>query len=252
MNGNGRPHVSEKKKQMINTLLNKDSRVSLKFAATSIGLPHTMTWNFLMRELKLHTSHTIIKCINKPMIWTSKIRFVLQDVVKVDSDIIQISLNDWNFLISVHLCSLDLSTSQTVSYGLRTSKKRFRNGKQRTSALFWCAVSKKLIGTYIFGNNNGAWEPYKNLLRHFAIPKLWKYPEITIFNRRMLLLASSLLYISILTKRTTAIGCRELSPIHALFTHRNFRLVTILWGYLKKIVYSEPPNIIPELDTTFT
>lgn len=53
MGGNGRPLISEEKKEMIRKIFNEDPRASLRNAATQVGLHHTTIWNFLKRELEL-------------------------------------------------------------------------------------------------------------------------------------------------------------------------------------------------------
>lgn len=68
----------------------------------------------------------------------------------------------------------------------------------------------------------------------------------------MVLRFSPLMYLSSWTKSSPTVGWENLVAFNGFLTYRILKIVTSFWGYLKYIVYYEPPNTIVEQETQIT
>ena len=250
LGGNGRPQISDEKKEMIRSMFNENPTVSLRTAATQVGVHHTTIWSFLRRELKLYpyklqmaqqlSEEDETKRINFARYCRAELRFDSEFLKRVVfTDECKFSLSGF---VNKQNCRI---------WGSERPNEVYQTPHNSPSVMVWCGVSKnEIIGPYFFGNETVTGESYKKLLRYYAFPKLRDYPDNTIFQQDGAPPHYAVPVRQYLDKKYPNKWMGRGGPI--LWPPRSPDLTPcdyFLWGYLKDIVYRTRPTNISELKT---
>ena len=181
--GNGRPQITEEKKNEIRALFNSNPRLSLRAAAQEVGVAHATIWNFLRKELKMFPYKLQMTTALTESHKERRLRFA--------RDCRRELRNNAGYLRRIVFsdeCKFSLSGSVNKQncriWGLERPKEVYETLHNSPSIMVWCALSEsEIIGPYFFENENVTGSTYKRMLRYFLLPKLQGYPEDMIFQQ---------------------------------------------------------------------
>lgn len=248
MGGNGRPQISEENKDRIRTMFAEDPTLSLRIAATEIGIHHTTIWRFLRRELKLFPYklqlHQQISDEDK----AKRIEFAQYCRNELG--------NESGYLKRIVFsdeCKFSLSGQVNKQncriWGSERPQQVYEAPNNAPSVMVWCALSKnEIIGPYFFENENVTGQSYKRMLRYYVFPRLRNYPEDMIFQQDGAPPHYAVIVRQYLDQKLPNRWIGRAGPIP--WPPRSPDLTPcdyFLWGYLKDFVYRELPTSIEEL-----
>lgn len=248
--GNGRPQISQGRRARIRELFDNNPRLSLRTVASEVGVAHSTVWNILRNELnrfpyKLQRTTTLTedhKIRRKQFAQTC--RRELRDDAEYLKRIV--FSDECKFTLSGQV-----NKQNCRIWGTERPNEVYETRTNSPSVMVWCAMSKNgIIGPYFFENENVTGTTYKRMLRYFLFPKLRDYPEDMIFQQDGAPPHFAIEVRQYLDRklpehwmgRGGSISWPAYSPD---LTPCDY----FLWGYIKDIVYRNPPRTISELKT---
>jgi len=248
--GNGRPNISEEKRQEIKRLITEDPQRSLRNVGRIVSLPHTTVWYFLRKQLNMFPYRLQIAQQLSEVDKTNRLNFA--------------QLCQTNMLEnSAYLESIVFSDECSVSLGGAVNKQNcriwgterpdtvYQSPQSTQSIMVWCAMSRhEVIGPYFFENGNVTGNSYKKMLRYFFFPKVRDYPDNWLFQQDGAPPHFALPVRAYLDSKLPNRWIGRAGPI--AWPARSPDLTPcdyFLWGYIKDRVFRNLPEKMEDLKT---
>lgn len=243
--GNGRPNISEERKNDVRDLVKSNPRISLRQLTAQTGVPTTTVWRILRNELRLFPYKLQMGVELSDNDKQNRISFAQYCRAQLRENpgyLKRIVFSDeCHFSLSGHVNSQNCRI-----WGSERPKQVYETLQGAPSVMVWCGITaKEIIGPYFFDNENVTGDSYKKMLRYFVFRKLANYPDDMLFQHDGAPAHYALQVREYLDRKLPNRWIGRAGPI--AWPARSPDLTPcdyFLWGYLKDIVYQEP---IPSL-----
>lgn len=181
--GNGRPQISQDKKDLIQQMLEEDPRVSLRLVEARTVVFRSTVWRFLRRELHFFPYKLQVGSRLSDPDKHARLQYAHNFLSKLASD------GDYAGKIWYSdECSFSLAGAVNKQncrvWGTERPPEVYEVPQGAESIMVWCAISEKgIIGPYFFENGNVTGESYFKMVRYFFFPKVSNYPNDYFFQQ---------------------------------------------------------------------
>ena len=246
--GNGRPRTSQETVDKIQELFRKNPKLSLRAASASLNVPTTTLHRILHESLflfpyklqnlqHLHESDKtkrlefVQHCQRRPEGYSeylSKIVFSDECLFRISGSVNKQNVRIWG-------TERPTENNPVIMHS--------------PSLMVWCAMSKeRIIGPYFFENENVSGESYRNMLIHYAFPRLNNLRDDYIFQQDGAPAHYSNRVKAYLNNKRPNNWIGRGGPV--AWPPRSPDLTPcdfFLWGHIKSQIYSTPVESVEEL-----